>query len=294
MVSDLKNDAPIPPEINKYLSILSKDPNSIVFAPLAEAYRRGGMLDEAIATAKDGLQIHPNYLSGMVALGRAFYDKGMLREAEEELEKVVKIAPDNIIAANILAEVRQKSGEGKPEAAPIQEPAEPKAPIISQDEEGVEEIDPLELEEVTEDQGSSGAVEEPDLFQFEAIPLEPEGPVLDNPAAEESEITQEKEVAPKKEITTETIAELYIKQGYIDRAIDIYQTLHDAQPGNEEIKKKLDGLKKQVEVEEEKPVGAYGNMPGQETVADTDVGEDGNIKRLESWLKTIQNERRRV
>ncbi len=301
MTADLKSDAPLPPEINKYLSILSKDPNSIVFAPLAEAYRKAGMLDEAIATSKDGLQLHPNYLSGLVALGRAYYDKGMLREAKEELEQVVNIAPDNIIATNILAQIRQTSGEGKQEPDLIQKPAVLQAPVIAQqvggDDEGLEEIEPLELEEFIEDQEHSGALYASNVFQSEAIPPESETPVLEIPIAdEESEIIQEEEVAPKKEITTETIAELYIKQGYIDRAIDIYQTLHDAQPENEEIKKKLSDLKKQVEVKvvEQKPVEAYGNMPSQDAVADTDVGEDGNIKRLESWLKTIQSERHRV
>lgn len=313
MTDDPKNDAPLPPEINKYLSILSKDPNSIVFAPLAEAYRKAGMLDEAIATAKDGLQLHPNYLSGLVALGRAYYDKGMLREAEAELEQVVKIAPDNIIAANILAEIRQSSGEGKPQAVPIQESTAPNTPVVSQpvggNDEDVEEIEPLELEEVTEDQDDLGAVFAPDFFQSEAIPSESETPVLENPSAdEESEIIQEEEVAPKKEITTETIAELYIKQGYIDRAIDIYQTLCDAQPENEEIKKKLANLKKQVEVKVEKVGWAEPTSQELGIVASKDLEletrnlesdkpetvEVDNVKRLESWLKTIQNERHRV
>src|SRR3990172_3838835 len=99
MTPDIKTDVPLPPEISKYQAILSKDPNSMVFAPLAEAYRKAGMLDEAIKTAQEGLKLHPNYLSGMVALGRACYEKGMLKEAGEALGQVVKIAPDNIIAS---------------------------------------------------------------------------------------------------------------------------------------------------------------------------------------------------
>lgn len=47
MSSTLKIDDPQLSERNKYISILGKDPNSLVFAPLAEAYRKAGMLDKA-------------------------------------------------------------------------------------------------------------------------------------------------------------------------------------------------------------------------------------------------------
>jgi len=98
------------PEIEKYIELLSKDPKSRVFAPLAEAYRKGGLLDEAIQVAQDGLKFNSNYISGRMALGRAYYDKGMKTEAREELEKAVKAAPDNIMAHKILGEIYQAEG----------------------------------------------------------------------------------------------------------------------------------------------------------------------------------------
>ena len=66
---------------------LVEDPNSRVFAPLAEAYRKSGMLDEAIQVCLEGLKIHPTYISGRVALARAYYEEKMLGEAKEEFEK---------------------------------------------------------------------------------------------------------------------------------------------------------------------------------------------------------------
>jgi hypothetical protein len=92
-------------EIDKYVLLLAKDPSSRVFAPLAEAYRKAGLLDDAIQTAEDGLKVHPNYLSGRVALGRAYYEKKMLAEAREEFQKVVKSAPDNLMAHKVLGQI---------------------------------------------------------------------------------------------------------------------------------------------------------------------------------------------
>lgn len=92
-------------EIGKYLDILAKDPNSRVFAPLAEAYRKAGFFDDAVETALEGLKVHPNYLGGRVALGRAYFEKKQYAEAAAEMQKVVKSAPDNIIAHKVLGQI---------------------------------------------------------------------------------------------------------------------------------------------------------------------------------------------
>jgi len=106
---------PRTPEIEKYITTLAKDPKSKVFAPLAEAYRKAGALDEAVQLCVEGLKRNPNYLSGMVALGRSYYEKGMKPEAREQFEKVVKATPDNVIAQRILGEIYAQEGK-KPEA----------------------------------------------------------------------------------------------------------------------------------------------------------------------------------
>ena len=92
-------------EIGKYLDILAKDPNSRVFAPLAEAYRKAGLFDDAVEIALEGLKVHPNYLGGRVALGRAYFEKKQYAEAAAEMQKVAKAAPDNIIAHKVLGQI---------------------------------------------------------------------------------------------------------------------------------------------------------------------------------------------
>ncbi len=106
---------PRSPEIDKYIATLAKDPKSKVFAALAEAYRKAGALDEAIHVCQDGLKYNPNYLSGIVALGRSYFEKGMKAEAREQFERVVKASPDNVIAQRILGGIYAE--DGKKEAA---------------------------------------------------------------------------------------------------------------------------------------------------------------------------------
>jgi tetratricopeptide (TPR) repeat protein len=92
------------PQIYHYLRRYQEDPRSRVFAPLAEAYRKAGLLDEAIEIARDGVRVHPHFVGGKVALARAFFDKGMYEEVIKELESVAIDAPDNLVAQKLLAE----------------------------------------------------------------------------------------------------------------------------------------------------------------------------------------------
>ena len=52
--------ATIHPElIERYQLTLERDPKSQVFAPLSEAYRKMGLLEEAFRISTRGVQFHP-------------------------------------------------------------------------------------------------------------------------------------------------------------------------------------------------------------------------------------------
>jgi len=87
---------------------VQKDPASIAFAQLAEEHRRLGEFEKAIRVCRAGLRQHPGYLSARVTLGRALIDTGHLDDARRELEQVLTAAPDNLAAAQALAEIRQR------------------------------------------------------------------------------------------------------------------------------------------------------------------------------------------
>ncbi len=97
-------------EIIKYTEMMAQDPKSRAFALLAEAYRKSGLHAEAVKVARGGLAIHPYYLSGRVALGRALFDGGNLDEARQEFEKVITSAPDNLMAHRHLARIYESQG----------------------------------------------------------------------------------------------------------------------------------------------------------------------------------------
>jgi tetratricopeptide (TPR) repeat protein len=87
------------------------DPASIAFAALAEEYRRAGQFDDAIAACRTGLQRHPAYLSARVTLGRSLLETDRYDEARQELEQVLRAAPENLAAIRALAEIHHRVGE---------------------------------------------------------------------------------------------------------------------------------------------------------------------------------------
>lgn len=100
-MADSANDHPV---IYTYLRKYQEDPTSRIFAPLAEAYRKAGMVDEAIEIAREGLRIHPNFVGGRVALARALFDKRFFENVIEELGRIIQDVPDNLVAQRLLAE----------------------------------------------------------------------------------------------------------------------------------------------------------------------------------------------
>ena len=98
------------PRIEELRRRVQLDPASIAFAALAEEYRRLGRHEEAIETCRSGLQRHPAYLSARVTLGRALIETGDYDGAREELETVLRSAPENLAAIRGLAVIHERLG----------------------------------------------------------------------------------------------------------------------------------------------------------------------------------------
>src|SRR5829696_3488102 len=89
---------------------VQKDPASIAFAQLAEECRRAAQFEEAVDVCRAGLAIHPGYLSARVTLGRALIELNQLDDAQDELELVLRSAPENLAAIRGLAEIHHRRG----------------------------------------------------------------------------------------------------------------------------------------------------------------------------------------
>jgi Tfp pilus assembly protein PilF len=99
----------------------------------------------------------------------------------------------------------------------------------------------------------------------------------------EEEIFDDKEEENKEEVSslsTATLADLYEKQGYPDKAIEIYQHILLKEPDREDIRKRIEKLKKEM-------LG----METQDDVGVVDVKSALRGKRIEAlkeWLRRIR------
>ena len=91
--------------IQHFERILRDNPQSRAFAPLTEAYRKNGQLEEALKVALKGVQINQGYHGGRVALARVLVDLNQLNKAKHHLERVMKEDTGNILALRVLGKV---------------------------------------------------------------------------------------------------------------------------------------------------------------------------------------------
>ncbi len=99
--------------IAKCRKILESDPNSQIFAALAEAYRKKGELDKAFRICQGGLRIHPSYGSAHVVMAKINLDRGLYDWAEAEVNKAVEIDGRSRAIDLLLAEVFLFKGDYK-------------------------------------------------------------------------------------------------------------------------------------------------------------------------------------
>ncbi len=434
-------------EIKKFEDQLAKDPKSYCFAPLADLYRKLGLLDEAISVAQRGVELHPSYVGGLVALAKAYFEKGMKQESRAVLERLVTFTPENLMAQKLLAQSCLDTGDiaaaektfqvvlalnptdsesrialdslakftapakAEPIAPPAAEPSvveaapaaslpTPPKPVVIAPEPDISSAKMVDLLEggefdITfddadivsetafaapgpaeaapfswtseavedqldipgagglEDQGeeSAGSAEiNAGAFDFSVPPpavpppVEPDLPVFGElaealggdehdffshgeaeaepvPQATTSfgrgeEVGSEEEhlafiksepVGQKDPLTTVTLAELYISQGFLKRALTIYRELVDENPQNQELKNRLMELKRRVDADQvsirmanqatetETEINEtvvvtpplFAPVQSEATVARPDAAAD-EIATLQSWLDNIR------
>ena len=99
--------------IEKCQRLLDADPNSQIFAALAEAYRKKGDLDLAFRICKNGLKVHNNYGSAHVVMAKINLDRGLYDWAEVEAKRAVELDGRTRTIELLLAEIYIYKGEFK-------------------------------------------------------------------------------------------------------------------------------------------------------------------------------------
>ena len=105
-------DPQYPPLLLRYLKMFQEDPTSRIFAPLSEAYRKLGLVDDAIEICLEGMSANPSFVGGRVALARAYADKGLHQDVHDALAPVIDQIPDNLVAQKLFAQSCLPLGEG--------------------------------------------------------------------------------------------------------------------------------------------------------------------------------------
>lgn len=90
--------------ILKYQEIYTQDPESKIFAVLADAYRRQKRFEQAYSIASKGVSYHPHFSGGHLALARVLMSQNQYHKAIEHLKQTIKLAPDNLLAHKLLGE----------------------------------------------------------------------------------------------------------------------------------------------------------------------------------------------
>lgn len=97
-------------EIDKLEARFNDNPKGRNFAPLADAYRKAGLIDNAITLCQEGLKLHPDYVSAYIVYARCLVDKKDDPAAVAVFTKVLDLDGENIIALRGLAELAERNG----------------------------------------------------------------------------------------------------------------------------------------------------------------------------------------
>ncbi len=97
-------------KIDSLMAFYNDNPQSLVFSRLADVYRKEGNYSKAVEICINGLQNHPEYVTGRVVLGQCYYEQGNVQAALQEFLTVCSYDRKNHIAIKMLADLysRQK------------------------------------------------------------------------------------------------------------------------------------------------------------------------------------------
>lgn len=103
MESTVERSNELQHRIRRFRDLHEQNPGARYFAPLADLLRQGGQHDEALRLLGEGLARHSGYLAGLVIQGRTLQEVGRRDEAEAVWQRVRRLDPDNILALEFLA-----------------------------------------------------------------------------------------------------------------------------------------------------------------------------------------------
>ncbi len=243
-----KKDASFWSDIKTLDERLKKDPESFCFARLSEIYLKVGLVADALHTARAGVARHPGYLAGQRALGLACNASGLQDEARAILGHVTAAIPEDVDAQKILADLHVTSGD-------LDSAIRAYATVLEFRPD--DKIASTELEALRQAGGTYPPVSRPEAIVappvFATIAIEEDEEIIELSDSDVYEEQIEETVAESSEfgsgiavpsdrhdpLSTLTLAELYEKQGFISKALDIYRSILSDDPANAQLLAKV-------------------------------------------------------
>lgn len=96
--------------IRRYEDRLAKDPTSLAFAPLADAYRKTGRIRDAIRLCRGGLARFPQYVTARLILAKALLDDGDPDGALCEVRAILETSPHEAQAHRLAGDLYRRAG----------------------------------------------------------------------------------------------------------------------------------------------------------------------------------------
>ncbi len=209
-------------EISRLELLHAAHPDGLVFPHLADAYRRAGRYAQAETLLRAGLLRHSDYSSAYVVLGRLHLDQGREEEAEGAFRRVLELDPDNQVALQHLGQLAVAQGRL---------------------DEGLERF--RRLDRLTDSAEVEARVRDLERLVAASALGTADG---DAPAPDEARPSVTTEASPPpagglpREVVTETMAELYERQGLREEAASVYRSLLDRTPGDPRLLAKLEAI----------------------------------------------------
>ena len=99
--------------IRRYEERLARDPRSLAFAPLADAYRKAGRARDAIRLCREGLERFPHYVTARLILAKALLDEGHPDGALAEVQAILAGSTQEAQAHRLAGELYRRAGRDR-------------------------------------------------------------------------------------------------------------------------------------------------------------------------------------
>lgn len=237
--------------IEKYEKALLQDPNSRLFAPLANSYRKLSFYDKAIPLLKRGIEMHPSYISGYLVLAECYFDRGEYHEAFKILDPFFLANKENLKFLKIYGEINLKLKNYE------------RALDVYRTRLFLKDQDKIIPEKILEIEKEINLLKNPEkdleFFFQEKIDLFSDWSAinLSNNKIEakekiekvEEEVEEVEEVLSTKEDhpITSTLLDIYLDQGNLEKSQEICTKMLEIDPEDKEIKLKHEKVNKLIE-----------------------------------------------